>query len=112
MSPASSLIVSKHHQCNYNWKTFIEVVLEDYHVAPFHVGLGGFVDCDQLDWQFGEWYSVQRVGITSLSRPGTAAYRRWHVAVQDVYQGEVPPQGAIFLFFCRRLFGGADQRAR
>ncbi|MCB1958323.1 MAG: aromatic ring-hydroxylating dioxygenase subunit alpha, partial [Rhodocyclaceae bacterium] len=28
------------HKCNYNWKTFIEVYLEDYHVAPFHPGLG------------------------------------------------------------------------
>ena len=28
------------HQCNYNWKTFIEVYLEDYHVGPFHPGLG------------------------------------------------------------------------
>jgi phenylpropionate dioxygenase-like ring-hydroxylating dioxygenase large terminal subunit len=23
------------HECNYNWKTFIEVYLEDYHVVPF-----------------------------------------------------------------------------
>jgi phenylpropionate dioxygenase-like ring-hydroxylating dioxygenase large terminal subunit len=28
----------KLHECNYNWKTFIEVYLEDYHVAPFHPG--------------------------------------------------------------------------
>jgi choline monooxygenase len=30
------------HECNYNWKTFIEVYLEDYHVGPFHPGLGSF----------------------------------------------------------------------
>ena len=54
------------HECNYNWKTFIEVYLEDYHVGPFHPGLGHFVTCDDLTWQFGQWYSVQRVGITSL----------------------------------------------
>ena len=34
------------HECNYNWKTFIEVYLEDYHVGPFHPGLGQFVTCD------------------------------------------------------------------
>ena len=28
------------HECNYNWKTFVEVYLEDYHVGPFHPGLG------------------------------------------------------------------------
>ncbi|HEY9108485.1 MAG TPA: Rieske 2Fe-2S domain-containing protein, partial [Roseateles sp.] len=31
------------HECNYNWKIFIEVYLEDYHVGPFHPGLGAFV---------------------------------------------------------------------
>ena len=31
------------HTCHYNWKTFIEVYLEDYHVGPFHPGLGQFV---------------------------------------------------------------------
>ena len=41
-------------ECNYNWKTFIEVYLEDYHVEPFHPGLGRFVTRDDLDWQFGE----------------------------------------------------------
>jgi len=38
------------HECNYNWKTFIEVYLEDYHVVPFHPGLGGFVECEDLRW--------------------------------------------------------------
>jgi phenylpropionate dioxygenase-like ring-hydroxylating dioxygenase large terminal subunit len=26
------------HRVNYNWKSFIEVYLEDYHVGPFHPG--------------------------------------------------------------------------
>ena len=42
------------HECNYNWKTFIEVYLEDYHVVPFHPGLGNFVTCKDLSWQFGD----------------------------------------------------------
>jgi phenylpropionate dioxygenase-like ring-hydroxylating dioxygenase large terminal subunit len=42
------------HECNYNWKTFIEVYLEDYHVGPFHPGLGSFVTCDDLRWEFKE----------------------------------------------------------
>ncbi|HSY27751.1 MAG TPA: aromatic ring-hydroxylating dioxygenase subunit alpha, partial [Burkholderiaceae bacterium] len=51
------------HQCDYNWKTFIEVYLEDYHVEPFHPGLGSFVTCDDLRWEFGDRYSVQTVGV-------------------------------------------------
>jgi phenylpropionate dioxygenase-like ring-hydroxylating dioxygenase large terminal subunit len=87
------------HTCNYNWKTFIEVYLEDYHVVPFHPGLGGFVTCDDLTWQFGDWYSVQRVGVTSLAKPGSATYRRWHQAVLDYYGGELPKHGAIWLTY-------------
>ncbi|WP_018607805.1 aromatic ring-hydroxylating oxygenase subunit alpha [Uliginosibacterium gangwonense] len=87
------------HECNYNWKTFIEVYLEDYHVVPFHPGLGNFVTCDDLTWQFGDWYSVQRVGITNLAKTGSPAYARWHKAVLEYYDGEMPPHGAIWLTY-------------
>ena len=85
-------------ECNYNWKTFIEVYLEDYHVEPFHPGLGRFVTCEDLDWQFGERYSLQTVGVNNaLAKPGTKSYQRWHKAVLDYYRGEVPAHGAIWL---------------
>jgi len=87
------------HQCNYNWKTFIEVYLEDYHVVPYHPGLGNFVTCDDLTWQFGEWYSVQRVGVTPLQKSGSAAYGRWQKAILDYYRGEKPRQGAVWLTY-------------
>lgn len=87
------------HSCNYNWKTFIEVYLEDYHVGPFHPGLGNFVTCDDLSWQFGEWFSVQEVGITSLTRPGSPAYARWHQAVRDCGGEALPTRGAIWLTY-------------
>src|SRR5205085_6008879 len=86
------------HDCAYNWKTFIEVYLEDYHVGPFHPGLGQFVTCDDLRWEFGDRYSVQTVGVNNrLARPGTKAYERWHQAVLAYYGGEEPPHGAIWL---------------
>jgi choline monooxygenase len=87
------------HQCNYNWKTFIEVYLEDYHVVPFHPGLGNFVTCDDLAWQFGDWYSVQRVGITSLAKHGSPVYERWQNAVRAYYGEQRPKQGAVWLTY-------------
>ncbi len=87
------------HECNYNWKTFIEVYLEDYHVVPFHPGLGNFVTCKDLTWQFGDWYSVQKVGITSLAKPGSATYAKWHKAVLDYYGEKRPTHGAIWLTY-------------
>jgi len=88
------------HECDYNWKTFIEVYLEDYHVEPFHPGLGKFVSCSDLRWDFGDWHSVQTVGIhDSLKRPGTPAYRRWHEQVLRFGEGRLPRHGAVWLTY-------------
>ena len=93
------------HECDYNWKTFIEVYLEDYHVGPFHPGLGNFVTTDDLRWEMGRDYSVQVVGVASdsqgeaLGRAGSEVYRQWHNEVLR-YQNGVPPRhGAIWLTY-------------
>lgn len=85
---------------NINWKTFIEVYLEDYHVVPFHPGLSHFVDCDQLEWQFGEHYSVQTVGVNNgLTRSGSTVYSRWHEQVLKYNNGKLPKYGAVWLTY-------------
>jgi choline monooxygenase len=92
------------HECEYNWKTFIEVYLEDYHVEPFHPGLGQFVSCNDLQWEFGDWYSVQTVGINrALNRPGTPVYQRWHDQVLRFNGGKLPEFGAIWLTYFPNL---------
>lgn len=106
MGPAGSLSFEgfqlghvEMHECNYNWKTFIEVYLEDYHVEPFHPGLGNFVTCDDLQWEFKSEYSVQTVGITNLKRPGSKVYEKWHDVLLQYTGGELPNQGAIWLTY-------------
>jgi choline monooxygenase len=86
------------HECDYNWKTFIEVYLEDYHVEPFHPGLGQFVTCNDLRWEFGEDYSVQTVGVhKGLQKSGSPTYRAWQEQVLKFRNGDVPKYGAIWL---------------
>lgn len=87
------------HECNYSWRTFIEVYLEDYHVVPFHPGLGNFVVCDNLKWQFGDWYSVQTVGVTDLQKSGSPVYDRWQKAVTGYQAGKPLKHGAIWLVY-------------
>jgi len=88
------------HPCHYNWKTFIEVYLEDYHVAPFHPGLGHFVTCDDLSWEFTEHYSMQRVGVhRALSQPGSPAYKVWHDKLLAFRQGQPPDFGAVWVTY-------------
>jgi choline monooxygenase len=85
---------------NFSWKTFIEVYLEDYHVVPFHPGLGHFVNCDELKWEYGDWYSVQTVGIAhQLGKPGSPVYRAWHDQVLRYREGNLPCHGAIWLTY-------------
>jgi choline monooxygenase len=88
------------HECNYNWKTFIEVYLEDYHVGPFHPGLGSMVSCDDLRWEFKENYSVQTVGVANrLGRAGSPVYERWQNALLKYRNGQQPKYGAIWLTY-------------
>ena len=92
------------HRCAYNWKTFIEVYLEDYHVGPFHPGLGNFVTCEDLRWEMGREHSVQTVGVANhagqaLGKPGSDVYRQWHEALLRFREGEAPAHGAIWLTY-------------
>ena len=88
------------HECNYNWKTFIEVYLEDYHVGPFHPGLGNFVTCDDLQWEFQKEYSVQTVGVApSFAKPGSDVYKIWHEVLLNYRNGQLPERGAIWLTY-------------
>lgn len=92
-------VQTNHYACN--WKTFIEVYLEDYHVEPFHPGLNGFVDTHRLEWEFGEWYSVQTVAIdhARFQNPGSAVYAKWHEQVLQYTGGELPSYGAVWLLY-------------
>ena len=111
MGPLADLDFSGHvldrvemHECNYNWKTFIEVYLEDYHVGPFHPGLGSFVTCDDLRWEFKDHYSVQTVGVANRlgkadASGGSPVYERWQNALLNYRNGVPPKFGAIWLAY-------------
>jgi len=92
------------HECDYNWKSFIEVYLEDYHVGPFHPGLGNFASCDDLQWQMGREFSVQVVGVAhsggeALGKAGSPVYRQWQDAVLRYQNGKAPRFGAVWLTY-------------
>ena len=107
IGPLSDLDFSGHvldhvelHECSYNWKTFIEVYLEDYHVGPFHPGLGSFVACDDLRWELKDNYSVQTVGVANrLGKAGSPVYERWQNALLGYRNGRPPKYGAIWLTY-------------
>jgi choline monooxygenase len=90
---------TKIHHSGYNWKTFIEVYLEDYHVEPFHPGLSSAVNCSDLEWEFGEQYSVQTVGWREydMSSSGSPVYKAWRKELHKLGLGSNQKYGAIWL---------------
>jgi choline monooxygenase len=87
-------------EVEHNWKTFIEVYLEDYHVVPYHPGLGNFVTCDDLKWDIADAYSAQVVGVKDgFARAGTPTYARWHDALTRYLDGRKAKQGAIWFLY-------------
>jgi choline monooxygenase len=84
---------------NFNWKTFSEIYLENYHVFSMHPGLRNFVSPTDLVWEFGEGYSVQKVGLGNiLSRSGSADYSQWQMAVAEAQGQDLPRYGAIWIY--------------
>ena len=67
---------------NFNWKTFLEVYLELYHVKPVHgVGLGQYVDGSNFEWEFGDNWSCQIMG---LSKQSCGISSKWYGVQQEV----------------------------
>jgi len=89
---------------HFNWKTFIEVYLEDYHVGPFHPGLNQFVNCGDLHWDFGKHYSVQTVGYRPAPEKSLSpTYQQWQHEVTRYQQGTPPRYGAIWFVYYPHL---------
>jgi len=98
----SGYVYDRTHISEYkqNWKTFVEVYLEDYHVEPFHPGLGNFVTCKNLRWEFGAEYSVQTVGVrNALAKAGSPTYEKWHEVLRNYMGDKEPSYGAIWMLY-------------
>lgn len=84
---------------DYNWKTFSEIYLENYHVFSMHPGLRKFVTPSDLEWHFGEDFSVQKVGIGSnLDVAGSSIYQQWQDQIKEIYKENPPTYGAIWVY--------------
>jgi len=84
-------------ECPFNWKAFLEIFVEMYHVEAIHPGLRAWVDAGGCDWSFGDRWSCQvlgtRDGLRSQASPNYARYRD---ALLAHGRGEVPEHGAIW----------------
>lgn len=44
---------------HFDWKIFMEIFLDLYHVQSYHPGLSSLTDCKTFDWVFGDNWSCQ-----------------------------------------------------
>ncbi len=59
-----------------DWKIFLEVFGDCYHVPPFHDGLSAFADCATLEWEFGEHFHAQFLDFAHVDS-SSAQYAKW-----------------------------------
>ena len=84
-------------ECPFNWKEFLEIFLELYHVEAVHPGLQKWVDAGNYEWGFGDRWSYQTLGIKdelkSQVSPNYATYRD---AVLAYSGGKLPKYGTVW----------------
>lgn len=50
-------------ECAYNWKIFMEIYLDLYHINIIHPGLRKFASCNNTEWEIDEFFSAQTVDV-------------------------------------------------
>ena len=87
-----------------NWKSFMEVYLENYHVSAVHPGFRKFVNQHDLLTPLrtaqGDRFYVEMVGARwPLGNPGSPRFDEYQQLLLEVTGGEAPPFGAIWLTY-------------
>lgn len=85
-----------------NWKAFLEIYLEDYHVSAIHPGFRAFVDAGELQGglQFtgGERFFCEQVKVRwPLATAGSPLFAEFQKILLEVSQGRRPEFAAVWL---------------
>jgi choline monooxygenase len=85
-----------------NWKVFLEVYLEDYHIGAVHPGFRAFVDPTDLRGAFqavgGERFFCEQVHVRwPLAPAATPMFAEFQKVLMDVLAGRRPPYAAIWM---------------
>jgi len=85
-----------------NWKVFLEVYLEDYHISAVHPGFRVFVDPADLRGAFqavgGERFFCEQVHVRwPLPQAATPLFAEYQKVLLDILAGRRPPFAAIWM---------------
>lgn len=89
---------------DFNWKAFMEIYLELYHVEAVHPGLRRFVDPENWRWEFGDWWSSQELRVyQQLTQKETPNYGRYIDALLRYSNGIPPKYGTLWSIYYPNL---------
>ena len=84
-------------ECPFNWKAFLEIYLELYHVEAMHPGLQKWVDPGNYEWGFGDRWSYQILGIKDeLKSQVSPNYQRYRDTLLAYSGGKLPKYGTVW----------------
>jgi phenylpropionate dioxygenase-like ring-hydroxylating dioxygenase large terminal subunit len=95
---------TEYEEHDVNWKGFMEVFLEDYHVGAVHPGFRTFVNPDDIrspsQVVFGERFFMEKVTARwPFGAAGSAIFDEYQRLLLDVEGGKSPAFGAIWLTY-------------
>ncbi len=84
-------------ECRFNWKIFLEIFLELYHVEAMHPGLQKWVDAGNYEWGFGDRWSYQILGIKDrLQSQVSPNYQSYRDVILAFSGGKLPKYGTVW----------------
>lgn len=88
-----TLVSSTDDEYEGDWKVFLEVYGDCYHVPPYHPGLASFVDCDAIEWDLGADHHVQFLPRSARRGRRSPRYARWADGLDEYHRrrGEATP---------------------
>jgi choline monooxygenase len=86
-----------------NWKHYVEVFAENYHVPFVHPGFSQFVDLNLLEWSQHERYTGQIFKMKSTRKFDgsnlTPKFKYWYRLLADYYKNNLPPYAGILMLY-------------
>jgi len=91
-----SVAIDEH---SFNWKIFLEICLENYHLKAVHPGLNHLVDAKTLQWFFGQDYAVQTLApYLDFQQPATPIYSAYQSQIRGLYGAHLPRYCGVWAY--------------
>ena len=90
-----SLVGSEDEVYEGDWKSFMEVYGDCFHVPPYHAGLASFADCDTLEWVFGESMHLQVLRHSAEQGGRSPLYAAWVEGLRRYHQRRGEPMADV-----------------